>query len=101
MRFGQAIFFGTVAGLLTLAAPKRNLTHGLRHVDPTGKSLPIIGNDVKPRARKYTAQHRPQISGITAPVTTADEGRSRSSRMRGGMRWTPTARETVRAGSVR
>ena len=59
---------------------------------PTGKSVLIFRNGVKPETsenQKYIASVFPQISGITALVSPRDEGRWPSSLTRGEMRWTP------------
>jgi hypothetical protein len=47
---------------------------------------------VQPFAQKYSAFVLTQISGIT-PLVSPMEGRSRSSRTCGGMRWTPSVRQ--------
>jgi hypothetical protein len=52
---------------------------------PAGKSLRFSGP--APFA-KYIASHFPQIKSITRAVSSHEEGRSRSSRTRGEMRWT-------------
>ena len=65
---------------------------GARQIDPTGKSLLIIRNHVKPGNQKYSASLVGQISGINPPVSPDKRGGSRSSRTRGGMRWTRRCR---------
>jgi len=49
---------------------------------------------VQPFAEKYSAFVLTQISRITPPVSPQDEGRSRTSRTRGEMRWTREPRLT-------
>jgi hypothetical protein len=65
----------------------------VRQSSPTRKSLLIFRNRVKPANQKYSASHAGQISRIIPPVSPI-EGRSRSSRTCGEMRWTREARET-------
>ena len=48
----------------------------------------ITQNPVQPLAQKYSASHVAQITGMTPPVSPDERGGSRSSRTRGGMRWT-------------
>src|SRR5260370_3569724 len=48
---------------------------GLRQVDPTGKSLLIFRNRVKPRNQKYFASPPTQIRCISATVLSHREGR--------------------------
>src|SRR5258707_6978377 len=67
---------------------------GLRQIDPTGKSLLIFRNLVKPRNQKYFASRLTQIRCISFPVSSHSRGGSRSSRTRGGMRWTRAVRVT-------
>ena len=69
-------------------------TFRLRQIDPTGKSLLIFRNRVKPRNQKYFASRLTQIRCISFPVSSHSRGVSRSSRTRGGMRWTWAARVT-------
>ena len=72
-------------------------TLGLRQIDPTGKSLLIFRNRVKPRNQKYFCFRSTQISSLIRAVPSHKRGGSRSSRTRGGMRWTLAARETSAA----
>jgi hypothetical protein len=51
-------------------------------------------------AQKYSARGVGQISDLIPRVSPVTRGGSRSSRTRGGMRWTRNARD-VRAGNVR
>jgi len=67
---------------------------GLRQINPTGKSLLIFRNRVKPRNQKYFASRLTQIRCISFPVSSHSRGVSRSSRTRGGMRWTRAVRVT-------
>src|SRR5712675_676864 len=48
---------------------------GLRQIDPTGKSLLIFRNGVKPRNQKYSAFAVGQISARTSAVPCPQEGR--------------------------
>src|SRR6266481_733474 len=61
---------------------------GLRQINPTGKSLLIFRNRVKPRNQKYSASGVGQISASTSAVSSHQRGDRASSRARGGMRWT-------------
>src|SRR6202011_3831665 len=49
---------------------------------------------VKPRNQKYSAYHVGQISALAPRVSPDERGGSRSSRTRGGMRWTRRRRMT-------
>jgi hypothetical protein len=51
-----------------------------REIDPTGKSLRIFRNRVKPRNQKYFAFVAGQISDLNLPVSPDKRGGSRSSR---------------------
>jgi len=73
-------------------ARKRNRDARLREINMMGKSLRIFRNRVKPRNQKYSAFVLTQISGTTPFVSRQMRGASRSSRMRGEMRWTLSAR---------
>ncbi len=48
---------------------------GLRQINPTGKSLLIFRNRVKPRNQKYFASHSTQISSLI-PAVLPTEGRA-------------------------
>jgi hypothetical protein len=62
---------------------------GLRQIDPTGKSLLIFRNRVKPRNQKYFASPLTQISSLIRTVSFRQEGRiARRHETRDGMRWT-------------
>ena len=64
----------------------------LRQINPTGKSLPIFRNSVKPENQKYSAFLVGQISGIGPPVSP-ERGAARDRHERcGEMRWTPESR---------
>src|SRR5664279_1797414 len=84
--------------LLRLAR-KRNLAHGLRQNNPPGKSVLIFRNDVKPKNKKDFAFAGVQITGMTPRVSPDERGGSRSSRTRGGMRWTCSLRMTSAGGA--
>jgi hypothetical protein len=61
----------------------------LRQINPTGKSLLIFRNDVKPRNKKYFASRSTQISSLIRTVSFRQEGRiARRHETRDGMRWT-------------
>jgi hypothetical protein len=60
----------------------------LRQINPTGKSLLIFRNGVKPLNQKYFCFHLTQISSLIRPVSSHQRGDRASSRARGGMRWT-------------
>src|SRR5260370_38290904 len=64
------------------------LPDGLRQINPTGKSLLIFRNRVKPRNQKYFPSRLTQISCISLTVSSHQRGDRASSRARGGMRWT-------------
>src|SRR5439155_27230874 len=59
----------------------------------SGKSLQIFRNRVKPQNQKYFCFSEAQ-SGAWSARLTRQEGRSRSSRTCGGMRWTRELRLT-------
>jgi hypothetical protein len=83
---------GEMVGTLRFAPPYDTGDFARR-----ANQLPIFGISVKPTIsenQKYSASLLPQIKGILRPSSPQDEGRSRSSRMRGGMRWTPRPRLT-------
>ena len=61
---------------------------GLRQINPTGKSLLIFRNRVKPPKSKYSAFAAGQISARTPAIPSHQRGDRASSRARGGMRWT-------------
>jgi hypothetical protein len=63
-------------------------TIGLRQINPTGKSLLIFRNRVKPRNQKYFASRLTQIRCISIDVLFREEGRCARHETRGGMRWT-------------
>jgi hypothetical protein len=71
----------------------------LRQIDPTGKSLLIFRNGVKPRNQKYFASLPTQISSLIRTVPSHQRGDRASSRARGGMRW--TQKRQARIGSRR
>jgi hypothetical protein len=50
-------------------------TIGLRQINPTGKSLLIFRNRVKPRNQKYFASRLTQISSLIRAVPCPQEGR--------------------------
>jgi hypothetical protein len=61
----------------------------LRQINPTGKSLLIFRNRVKPRNQKYSAFAAGQISARTSAVPCPQEGRFAIVTDVGcGMRWT-------------
>jgi hypothetical protein len=55
----------------------------LRQINPTGKSLLIFRNGVKPRNQKYFASYPTQISSLICAVPCPQRGVSRSSRTLG------------------
>jgi hypothetical protein len=57
-------------------ARKRYLESRVRQNNPTGKSLLIYGNRVKPRNKKYFAFAVGQISGMNLPVSPDKRGGS-------------------------
>jgi hypothetical protein len=62
---------------------------GLRQINPTGKSLLIFRNRVKPRNQKYSAFAAGQISATTPAIPCPQEGRFAIVTDVGcGMRWT-------------
>ena len=61
----------------------------IQRICPTGKSLLIFRNRVKPRNQKYFASLPTQISSLNRTVSFRQEGRiARRHETRGGMRWT-------------
>src|SRR5213075_1048050 len=75
----------------------RNFARRVRQSNTTGKSLLIFRNRVKPTNKKYFASVVGQISDLNPPVSPDKRGGSRSSRTRGGMRWTRRLRRTSAA----
>jgi len=64
-------------------------TIGLRQIDPTGKSLLIFRNRVKPLLQKYFASRLTQIRCISKTVSFPLEGRiAIVTDVGDGMRWT-------------
>jgi len=63
-------------------------TFGLRQINPTGKSLLIFRNRVKPLLQKYFASPPTQISSLIRTVPARQEGRCARHETRDGMRWT-------------
>ena len=59
-----------------------------RQIEPTGKSLPIFRNNVKPRNQKYPPFVVRQINGMTRRILSREEGRRPSSRTWDRERWT-------------
>jgi len=59
-----------------------------RQINPTGKS---VQKSVQPCSQKYLAGAVGQINDLTPRVSPVTRGGSRSSRTRGGMRWTRRA----------
>jgi len=62
-----------------------------RQVDrfnPTGKSVVFASWPVQPHLQKYSCSLLTQISSLIRTVSSHMRGVSRSSRTRGGMRWT-------------
>jgi hypothetical protein len=66
---------GTSCCLLICRHGKSNFCIGLRQINPTGKSLLIFRNYVKPLLQKYFASRLTQISCISATVLSHREGR--------------------------
>jgi len=72
-----------------LAMANQIRAFGLRQINPTGKSLLIFRNGVKPRNQKYSAFAVGQISARTPAVPCPQEGRFAIVTDVGcGMRWT-------------
>ena len=69
----------------------------LGQTSPPAKSLLIFRNQVNPSAQKYSTRPVGQITSIIPPVSPDERGGSRSSRTRGGMRWTRKLRLTSAA----
>ena len=67
---------------------KSNPVIELRQISPTGKSLLIFRNGVKPRNQKYSCFRLTQITSKSIAVSSHQRGDRASSRARGGMRWT-------------
>ncbi len=66
-----------VERLLICCMANQIRTIELRQTDPTGKSLLIIRNRVKPRNQKYFCFHLPQIRCISKPVSSHQRGVAR------------------------
>ena len=82
-------------------ARKRNFASRLRQNNPTGKSLLISRNTCQAAESKIN-RLTPKANQFTNLSVSPDErGGSRSSRTRGGMRWTLELRLTTRGSSVR
>jgi hypothetical protein len=60
----------------------------IQQICPTGKSLLIFRNRVKPLSQKYFASRLTQIRCISPDVLFRQEGRCARHETRGGMRWT-------------
>jgi hypothetical protein len=73
------------------ACAKDEIVEPIQQINPTGKSPQ---NPVQPFAQKYSAFAVGQITDLTSPVSPDERGGSRSSRTRGGMRWTRKLRLT-------
>src|SRR5258705_9231894 len=84
-------------GALFRLARKRDLAIRVRQNNPTGKSLLIFGNRVKPQIQKYFAFPEGQISAMTPAIPSYQEGRWPSSRTLDGSRWTQQLRLTSAA----
>ena len=75
--------------LLICRRGKSNFCIGLRQINPTGKSLLIFRNGVKPLLQKYFASRLTQISCISSAVLSHREGRiAIVTDVGNGMRWT-------------
>jgi hypothetical protein len=64
-------------------AREKKFVWRIKLVCPTGKSILIFGNHVKPKNRKYFAFPEGQIRTISIAILLHQEGRSRSSRNAG------------------
>jgi len=100
-RFPEVVFpIANLSNRINLICPPWQIKSGhlgCGKIDPTGKSLLIFRNRVKPRNQKYFCFRLTQISSLIRAVPSHKRGGSRSSRTRGGMRWTLAARETSAA----
>ena len=67
----------------------------------TGKSLPIFGNRVKPRNKKYFALSRNPNQGISLAIPSRPEGRIMIATIVGRVRWTLAVPMSERHESVR
>src|SRR6266702_2281673 len=76
-------------------ARKDKIVEPIQQIHPTGKSPQ---NPVQPVSEKYFAFAVGQITDLTSPVSPDERGGSRSSRTRGGMRWTRKLRMTSVTG---
>src|SRR5258708_8700491 len=67
-------------------------THPCTSVADAGRAVtrkqPVGQISVQPRSEKYFCSHSPQITSRTFRIPPHQRGVSRSSRTRGGMRWT-------------
>jgi hypothetical protein len=78
-------------GKIGLETPRRRaiLSNDFKPVCPSGKSLLIFGNRVKPQNQKYFAFPEGQISGIGSANPAHTRGRFAIVTMRwAGLRWT-------------
>jgi len=67
----------------------REIVEQIQQICPTGKSLLIFRNRVKPLLQKYFASLPTQISSLIRTVSFRQEGRiARRHETRHGMRWT-------------
>ena len=85
---GAGRWYLSGAGYWFAGSRKRKLHARLRQTSPTGKSLRIIGNAVKPLAEKYSCCPVGQIRIKTPAILSRRKGRWPSSRTWGRERWT-------------
>jgi hypothetical protein len=90
MRRRRARVRATVGGQWRFAfCGPGEIVEPIQQMCPTGKSLLILRNRVKPRNRKYFASPPTQISSLIRTVSFRQEGRiARRHETRDGMRWT-------------
>jgi hypothetical protein len=64
----------TVAARCVASRANQIRLRSLRQINPTGKSLLIFRNQVKPGNQKYSASPAGQISGMNMPVSPDERG---------------------------
>ena len=81
------------ASFARLAPTRGEGEHGVRQSNPTGKSAPVGQTPVQPSAQKYSPFRRRANHWFNYARLTRTRG-VRTSRTRGGMRWTRRLRLT-------
>jgi hypothetical protein len=80
---------GGTRWLLAMTVSHRwEIIEQIQQICPTGKSLLVFRNRVKPLLQKYFCFRLTQISSLIRAVLFRQEGRCARHETRGGMRWT-------------